>query len=115
VAVQTAAETPSTRTILKQAVPGRSGMTLRSRRRDVASYSPTLIDRVKGEMEMVKQETFGPVSPVLTFKDVDDAVAQVNSTAHGLSSGGCAPTGCPTSRVSCASSTSATKTYSLPW
>ena len=53
------------------------------------SYSPTLIDRVRGEMEVVKQETFGPVSPVITFKDVDDAIAQVNSTAYGLSSGVC--------------------------
>ncbi len=57
--------------------------------RDGASYSPTLIDRVRGEMEVVKQETFGPVSPVMTFKDVDDAIAQVNSTAYGLSSGVC--------------------------
>ena len=40
-------------------------------------------------MEVVKQETFGPVSPVMTFKNVDDAIAQVNSTAYGLSSGVC--------------------------
>ena len=57
--------------------------------RDGALYSPTVIDRVRGEMEVVKQETFGPVSPVITFKDVDDAIAQVNSTAYGLSSGVC--------------------------
>ena len=35
-------------------------------------------------MEVVKQETFGPVSPVITFKNVDDAIRQVNSTAYGL-------------------------------
>ncbi len=62
---------------------------LHGNQRDGASYSPTLIDRVRGEMEVVKQETFGPVSPVLTFKNVDDAIAQVNSTAFGLSSGVC--------------------------
>jgi putative phosphonoacetaldehyde dehydrogenase len=62
---------------------------LHGNRRDGASYAPTLIDRVQGEMEVVKQETFGPVSPVITFKDVDDAIAQVNSTAYGLSSGVC--------------------------
>ena len=62
---------------------------LHGNRRDGASYSPTLIDRVKGEMEVVKQETFGPVSPVISFKNVDDAIAQVNSTAYGLSSGVC--------------------------
>ena len=54
-----------------------------------ASYSPTLIDRVRGEMEVVQQETFGPVSPVMTFKNLDDVIAQVNSTAFGLSSGIC--------------------------
>jgi putative phosphonoacetaldehyde dehydrogenase len=62
---------------------------LHGNRRDGASYSPTLIDRVRGEMEVVREETFGPVSPVLTFKDVDDAIRQVNGTAFGLSSGVC--------------------------
>ncbi|MCL4699999.1 MAG: phosphonoacetaldehyde dehydrogenase, partial [Burkholderiaceae bacterium] len=58
-------------------------------KREGALYSPTLVDRVKGEMEVVRQETFGPVSPVLTFKNLDDAIAQVNGTAYGLSSGIC--------------------------
>ncbi|HEX6722348.1 MAG TPA: aldehyde dehydrogenase family protein, partial [Burkholderiaceae bacterium] len=62
---------------------------LHGNRRDGASYSPTLIDRVHGAMEVVREETFGPVSPVLTFKDVDDAIRQVNATAYGLSSGVC--------------------------
>jgi aldehyde dehydrogenase (NAD+) len=62
---------------------------LHGNQRSGALYAPTLIDRVRGEMEVVKQETFGPVSPVLTFKNVDDAIAQVNSTAYGLSSGVC--------------------------
>lgn len=62
---------------------------LHGNRREGALYAPTLIDRVRGEMEVVKQETFGPVSPVMTFQDVDDAIAQVNSTAYGLSSGIC--------------------------
>ena len=54
-----------------------------------ASYSPTVIDRVKPEMEVVKYETFGPVSPVMTFRDVDEAIRLVNSTDYGLSSGVC--------------------------
>jgi aldehyde dehydrogenase (NAD+) len=62
---------------------------LHGNRREGALYSPTLIDRVNGEMEVVKQETFGPVSPVMTFNNLDDAIAQVNSTAFGLSSGIC--------------------------
>jgi phosphonoacetaldehyde dehydrogenase len=62
---------------------------LHGNRRDGASYSPTLLDRVHGAMELVREETFGPVSPVMTFKDVDDAIRQVNGTAYGLSSGVC--------------------------
>jgi len=62
---------------------------LHGNKREGALYSPTLIDRVQGGMEVVKQETFGPVSPVMTFKNLDDAIAQVNSTAFGLSSGIC--------------------------
>ncbi len=54
-----------------------------------ALYSPTVIDRVKPEMQVVKYETFGPVSPIITFKDVDDAIRIVNSTDYGLSSGVC--------------------------
>jgi aldehyde dehydrogenase (NAD+) len=68
---------------------GQGARLLHGNRREGASYSPTLIDRVRGEMEVVKQETFGPVSPVMTFKHLDDAIAQVNSTAFGLSSGLC--------------------------
>ncbi len=62
---------------------------LHGNQRAGASYAPTVLDRVRGEMEVVKQETFGPVSPVMTFTDIDDAIRQVNSTAYGLSSGVC--------------------------
>jgi phosphonoacetaldehyde dehydrogenase len=54
-----------------------------------ALYSPTVLDRVQPEMPLVKYETFGPVSPVMTFKDVDEAIRLVNSTDFGLSSGVC--------------------------
>ncbi|MGH8723752.1 MAG: phosphonoacetaldehyde dehydrogenase [Burkholderiales bacterium] len=54
-----------------------------------ALYSPTVLDRVQPEMPLVKYETFGPVSPVMTFKNVDEAIRLVNSTDFGLSSGVC--------------------------
>ncbi len=62
---------------------------LHGNHRDGALYSPTVVDQVRGDMELVREETFGPVSPVMTFTDIDDAIAQVNSTAFGLSSGIC--------------------------
>jgi len=57
--------------------------------REGALYSPTVLDRVRPEMTVVREETFGPVSPILTFSSVDEAIAISNGTAYGLSSGIC--------------------------
>jgi putative phosphonoacetaldehyde dehydrogenase len=54
-----------------------------------ALYSPTVLDHVRPEMTVVREETFGPVSPVLRFKSVDDAIRIANGTAYGLSSSVC--------------------------
>jgi acyl-CoA reductase-like NAD-dependent aldehyde dehydrogenase len=48
-----------------------------------------VVDRVTPEMELVRLETFGPVSPVIRFRDIDDAIRISNSTVYGLSSGVC--------------------------
>ena len=52
-----------------------------------ALYSPTVLDRVAPGMTVVKQETFGPVSPVIRFSSLEEAIALSNGTAYGLSSG----------------------------
>jgi aldehyde dehydrogenase (NAD+) len=57
--------------------------------RQGALYSPTVLDHVTPEMALVKEETFGPVSPVMRFADIDAAIATANATAYGLSSGVC--------------------------
>jgi aldehyde dehydrogenase (NAD+) len=54
-----------------------------------ALYAPTVVDRVAPDMPLVKQETFGPVSPVIRFANLDEAIAIANSTAYGLSSAVC--------------------------
>jgi len=54
-----------------------------------ALYSPTVVDQVRPEMLLVKEETFGPVSPIIRFKDIDEAIRISNGTAYGLSSGVC--------------------------
>ena len=54
-----------------------------------ALYAPTVLDQVKPEMTVVKHETFGPVSPVIRFKDIDEAIRISNGTAYGLSSSVC--------------------------
>jgi aldehyde dehydrogenase (NAD+) len=40
-------------------------------------------------MTVVREETFGPVSPILTFGSIDEAIALANGTAYGLSSSVC--------------------------
>ena len=58
-------------------------------KREGALYSPTVIDKVDPAMTVVRQETFGPVSPVITFRTIDEAIAIANGTAYGLSSAVC--------------------------
>jgi aldehyde dehydrogenase (NAD+) len=48
-----------------------------------------VIDNVRPAMTVVRQETFGPVSPVIRFRDIDEAIAIANGTAYGLSSAVC--------------------------
>ncbi len=57
--------------------------------RSGALYAPTVLERVSPDMDLVRHETFGPVSPVIRFRTVDEAIAIANGTAYGLSSAVC--------------------------
>jgi len=57
--------------------------------RQGALYSPTVLDHVRQDMLVVKEETFGPVSPIIRFNTIDEAIAISNGTAYGLSSSVC--------------------------
>lgn len=46
---------------------------------------PTVLTRATHEMLVMKEETFGPIMPVMRFKNVDEAVALANGTVYGLS------------------------------
>jgi putative phosphonoacetaldehyde dehydrogenase len=67
----------------------RGARLLLGNQRNGAQYSPTVLDDVTPDMDVVRTETFGPVSPVIRFKDIDDAIRISNSTAYGLSSAVC--------------------------
>ena len=54
-----------------------------------AQYSPTVLDGVDLSMAVAREETFGPVSPIIRFKNIDDAIRISNGTAYGLSSAVC--------------------------
>ena len=58
--------------------------------RDGALVPPIVVDRVPHESELVMEETFGPIIPIVRVPDDDESVMAIsNSTAFGLSSGVC--------------------------
>ena len=58
--------------------------------REGALLPPIVVDRVPHGSELVMEETFGPIIPIIRAPDDDDAlIALSNSTAFGLSSGVC--------------------------
>ena len=56
-------------------------------KREGAFYTPTILDHVKPEMKIVSDETFGPVSPIIRVKSVDEAFEVANDTQYGLQAG----------------------------
>ncbi|MFA3835081.1 MULTISPECIES: aldehyde dehydrogenase [Streptomyces] len=48
---------------------------------------PTVFDEVNPGMRLAREEIFGPVLSVLTFDDLDEAVALANATEYGLAAG----------------------------
>lgn len=58
--------------------------------REGALFLPTVIDKVPYRAELVHEETFGPVIPIIRVPDaISDVIRISNSTAYGLSSGVC--------------------------
>lgn len=55
-----------------------------------ALFPPTVVDRVPYDCELVREETFGPVIPIIRCpRDIAQVIRISNSTAYGLSSGVC--------------------------
>ncbi|HEX5672216.1 MAG TPA: betaine-aldehyde dehydrogenase [Acidimicrobiia bacterium] len=48
---------------------------------------PTVFDACTDDMTIVREEIFGPVMAVLTFRDEDDVIARANDTDYGLAAG----------------------------
>ncbi|MCE2969398.1 MAG: phosphonoacetaldehyde dehydrogenase [Burkholderiales bacterium] len=67
----------------------RGAKLLAGHQRRGALFAPTVLDHVTPDMQVVREETFGPVSPVIRFKTIDEAIAVANGTAYGLSSSVC--------------------------
>lgn len=47
-------------------------------------YSPTVLTDVQPDMQVMCEETFGPVAPIASFDRLEDAVNMANATPYGL-------------------------------
>lgn len=48
-------------------------------------YSPTVLTGLRPDMAILREETFGPVVPIVPFDTFDEVVAQANDSRYGLS------------------------------
>jgi acyl-CoA reductase-like NAD-dependent aldehyde dehydrogenase len=47
-------------------------------------YAPTIVSGIGAGVALVDEEQFGPVLPVIPFRDVEDAIRQANASPYGL-------------------------------
>lgn len=47
-------------------------------------FAPTVLLGVREDMRIYREETFGPIAPVIPFKDEDQVLAMANDTNYGL-------------------------------
>lgn len=47
-------------------------------------WAPTLLTDVPAEARVMNEEPFGPIAPVVSFRDPEDAIAQANALPYGL-------------------------------
>lgn len=49
-------------------------------------FEPTLLTNVRADMAVMREETFGPVLPVMAFSTLEEAIALANDSEYGLTS-----------------------------
>lgn len=47
-------------------------------------YAPTVLSEVTPDMRIYREETFGPVAPIIPYDDEDELLPMANDTAYGL-------------------------------
>jgi acyl-CoA reductase-like NAD-dependent aldehyde dehydrogenase len=47
-------------------------------------YEPTVLDRVDEEMDVAREETFGPIVPIRTIRSEEEALATIDESPYGL-------------------------------
>ena len=62
-------------------------------------YEPTILANVTHEMQVMRDETFGPVIGIMAVDDDDDAVRRMNDTEYGLTAAVYTPDGARAERI----------------
>jgi succinate-semialdehyde dehydrogenase/glutarate-semialdehyde dehydrogenase len=66
----------------------RKGATVRCGGRHIGEvgtfFAPTVLTDISSDMRVVKEETFGPIAPIICFEDADQVVREANDTIYGL-------------------------------
>ena len=47
-------------------------------------FPPTILTNVKKDMLIYKQETFGPIAPIIIYEDIEEVINMANDTDYGL-------------------------------
>jgi succinate-semialdehyde dehydrogenase/glutarate-semialdehyde dehydrogenase len=47
-------------------------------------FEPTIVTEIPDDSKLMTQEPFGPIAPIVTFKEFDEVVARANSLPYGL-------------------------------
>jgi aldehyde dehydrogenase (NAD+) len=51
---------------------------------ETLQIEPTILERVRWSDAVMQEEIFGPLLPILTFKNIDEVIAKVNAMPHPL-------------------------------
>jgi succinate-semialdehyde dehydrogenase/glutarate-semialdehyde dehydrogenase len=51
-------------------------------------YPPTVLTNVDHTMRVLREETFGPVLPIMVVRDIEEGVARANDSEYGLTASG---------------------------
>ncbi|MGP1907027.1 aldehyde dehydrogenase [Metabacillus sp. JX24] len=75
--------------MVQNAVAGGAKILTGGKRAEMTSgffYEPTVITNVSQDSEIIQEEIFGPVLPIMTYKTLDEAIELANDSDYGLSS-----------------------------
>ena len=76
-------------TAVKQAIKDGAELVLGGERAEFDSgyyYQPTVLTNCRQETDIMRKEIFGPVLPIATFTDLDEAIDMANDCDYGLTS-----------------------------